>query len=666
MEKRVFHLYGDNMVECERIFDLLISAIDVTSYNRYGNASNITLSCSSSIGEFNMIYFPGFGRWTSDVIKYFRDSGGVLREAPDCIMTEVFHGGEKPIFAVEFCSALDAGNQAWQRSGRAYSSAKSGLPYIFLTEIGGYELNPKTREKKVPRLPSPAIPFSYISYSKLTSTPVLPVYIFSPGADIDKKKKYMSSIGMGELNSFIKAIFNNSKEGQIESELDITNKCLSFVKSISSDLKSHTKKYTPQEWGTLYDDMENAQLLDLIVNNRRIDWKKKFAAKSNITTSAKNIMKIASCYGQGISAGDLPICVIPSTKVSKFIEDLNTEYEGNLPCEFINGLTNDNHLAICWINGFKPKGDDSRPDRGLLPFLRMLVGDDAIVLTVVFGAAKEETWKTFDSDINKLITRNGLWEAILNLSNYTLIDSYTLEKSFLTASRNSYLNVPSNNTKTLMEVNSNHFPIKYGENDVDTLIHLYFKNLLSKSCFEGMCNPPGGDWSGVSITVKDNEYRWLSLPRVSQSKAKRPDHVIQFPGTGIVLSVESKDYLSNLESNIGLDLNRYTKDLIGFEPNASRPINSRIDEWTDDISSFNLPNLKYLSAAAYIEKSERDLNNAKIKSGCDIIMGVRFDDKGKAKLTISSNSLEGDNLVTYMKENLENNPFNFKVIFNNT
>ena len=156
MEKRVFHLYGDNIVECERIFDLLISAIDVTSYNRYGNASNITLSCSSSIGEFNMIYFPGFGRWTSDVIKYIRDSGGVLREAPDCIMTEVFHGGEKPIFAVEFCSALDAGNQAWQRSGRAYSSAKSGLPYIFLTEIGGYELNPKTREKKVPRLPSPA------------------------------------------------------------------------------------------------------------------------------------------------------------------------------------------------------------------------------------------------------------------------------------------------------------------------------------------------------------------------------------------------------------------------------------------------------------------------------------------------------------------------------
>ena len=43
-------------------------------------------------------------------------------------------------------------------------------------------------------------------------------------------------------------------------------------------------------------------------------------------------------------------------------------------------------------------------------------------------------------------------------------------------------------------------PLKIGENDVDTILHTIFTQLKSSEIkiFEGMCNPPGGDWSGIS------------------------------------------------------------------------------------------------------------------------------------------------------------------------
>lgn len=91
-------------------------------------------------------------------------AGGVLRESADAILTRFSDDTESPILAIEFCSALPAGNQAWQRSGRAYSMAKAGIPYLFITELGGFELS-VDRKKKAARLPNPAVPYSYSAYS---------------------------------------------------------------------------------------------------------------------------------------------------------------------------------------------------------------------------------------------------------------------------------------------------------------------------------------------------------------------------------------------------------------------------------------------------------------------------------------------------------------------
>ena len=54
--------------------------------------------------------------------------GGVIREAPDAIISEVKFGKEHPLLAIEYSGALAAGNQAWQRNGRAYSSGLAQDP----------------------------------------------------------------------------------------------------------------------------------------------------------------------------------------------------------------------------------------------------------------------------------------------------------------------------------------------------------------------------------------------------------------------------------------------------------------------------------------------------------------------------------------------------------
>jgi len=124
--------------------------------------------------------FPAFGRWESDVQRTLRERGAVLREAADVVLTRWNESHEIPLLAVEFCSALPAGNQAWQRSGRAYSIPKACIPYIFVTELGGFELD-RNRERKAARLPNPAVPYSFVSYSSYTGYPVMIAYLMNPG-----------------------------------------------------------------------------------------------------------------------------------------------------------------------------------------------------------------------------------------------------------------------------------------------------------------------------------------------------------------------------------------------------------------------------------------------------------------------------------------------------
>ena len=126
-------------------------------------------------------------------------------------------------------------------------------------------------------------------------------------------------------------------------------------------------------------------------------------------------------------------------------------------------------------------------------------------------------------------------------------------------------------------------PTKFGEDDVDTGIHYLFNHLLSKHCFEGMCNPPGGDWSGFSIIDEGYEKRWVSLPRVSDFiEGKRPDHIIQFFDVfkkPLLLSIESKEKSIDLETDVGIKLVTYINKLTAFIPSAKRKVSPTIEAW---------------------------------------------------------------------------------------
>lgn len=175
-----------------------------------------------------------------------------------------------------------------------------------------------------------------------------------------------------------------------------------------------------------------------------------------------------------------------------------------------------------------------------------------------------------------------------------------------------------------MPVNCHHFPKlgRVGEQDVDSVLHVLFAYVLKARCFESMCNPPGGDWSGVSVKVGDVEYRWLTLPRVSASGSKRPDHVIQVD-IATLMSIESKDSLRNLEKAIGPRLNRYCADLLTTSPSCAR-IGAK--PWSNEVMGFSLPDMTYISAGAFLEKGDEDAPRAIRHAKTDVAFLLSFDD----------------------------------------
>ena len=174
--KRIFNIHGDNIVECERALNLCKESLNLKNTKLLPESTVFCPSYSAENADysFQFTFFPGYGRWNFDILSLLRTAPESLREAPDVLITEIIEGKEKPLLAIEYCGAFPAGNQAWQRSGRGYSTGKSKVPYLYVAELGGYELDTRTREKKAARFPNPAVPFSYLTYTKENSL-VLPI-----------------------------------------------------------------------------------------------------------------------------------------------------------------------------------------------------------------------------------------------------------------------------------------------------------------------------------------------------------------------------------------------------------------------------------------------------------------------------------------------------------
>ena len=644
-----FHIHGDNIVECERAFELIKGALaDQTEFITGPNGSPVCpefqLHLKHKKDPVCLTFFPGFGRWNEDVIQIVRESGGTLREAPDVIITGVSEQDEEPLIAIEFCGALPAGNQAWQRSGRAYSFGLARVPYLYVAELGGFELD-ANRNRKAERMPNPVVPFSYLSFSLERNTPVLPVFVASPGAEESSRRKHADEFAGDELIALTRAILLN--EDPSDTHEILRKKVLALVMK-RAEASKRGRTLTARQWEEAYSALQDGQpLVEHLVQNTRLAWSK-IAYIKDLTASAKSLMDITKGFAIGLTSTELPMCIVPRDKRSDFTSEISKLYR-TLPAEFIKWLTRKEHLVICWIMGFKPGGDDARPDRGLPPLTRMLIGHGHDLLSVVYGPAPAKTWPMLRDDPATLAQNNGLWESILAVSDALLIDTATdlvTNHGFLRKHWEAELKKPTTRPRRVQPL-----PIRVGENDVDTVLHTLLSRHSGSEVYEGMCNPPGGDWSGVSLQPPDRscELRWLHLPRVSGDDTKRPDHVFQFFGIAshpIILSVESKETANAVETNIGPRLSKYISNLIASDASIERYNPSK--PWNHSHHRLNPENHLFASSVAFILESESLIRATVVKANVDLVLACTFKSKGKfCEIRFIPNSKTGKIIAGY-------------------
>lgn len=643
-----FRIHGDNIVECERIANLIIKAInpDEMKTNLISPSTaaiEIKGNYENNPIRWKLELLPGFNkntkrRWEENIFDALKEAGSFFDETPDAIVTHIDGDKEQIILGIEFCSALQAGNQAWQRSARAFSTGRTGCPYLYIVDFVKYELDNTTRERKNLRFPNAAVPYSYVNYSKTTGNFVAQLYVRSEEFDKSRDESIAtfndSDFGTDILGVYIAKLMiglNTSKEEEI-----ILNKNMNVVRFLANHF-DNSVNFSADEWKEIY-DLTDDNIVDYAVDKKRFCFHKTIAAKSNHGVSAE-VINLVDQLSVGLASRDLPFGIIPADKRQAFAKRLHELYP-SADAEVIKNVgRSDKHMIIAIFKGFKPRGDDNRPDRGLLPLAAMLSSTDIDVLTYMYGPLIEGNLKLLDSDPIALSKRNGLWRSILALSNYVVLDvpvlakkKYDAERVYDTSNIKDFYTIQGvdkelNNKKAFSSV-----PVNFGEDDVDTGIHYLFTHILGEYCFEGMCNPPGGDWSGFSVIDGDNENRWLSLPRVSDVvNGKRPDHILELFGVfdkPLLLSIESKERSADLETDVGTKLVTYIKKLMEFIPSAKRIVTPSVEDWTWGDKKVEFNKFETISAAAYLRKHAEPHSDV-FKKNCEIlfVMNPVIDDK---------------------------------------
>ena len=644
-----FRIHGDNILECEKALKLIILALEVQDKDVIflGEAAYVpAYKITKDSQVFEIKLFPGYDRWGISLKQYLVDSGAVLREATDTIVTKLIEKDgklyEQPVLSLEFCGALPAGNNAWQRCGRALASAYAKIPYLYFAEIGGVELD-SARQIKASRFPNPLVPFSYLTLGEVEKTIAIPVFMGSASLDNTLRQKFEKYFGIKEAAILIRNILlENNTDAVIVKLKDYAAK----IVRILAAARKRSDCLPETDWDILYKKETGKEKAEWLID-KGMSWHKKIGLKT-VTKSFLALLKVTKKAG-AVAAGstDMPFCIIPAKKRKIFDEELRKLYQKRLNVEFSKWISEDKRPLVCvWIAGFKPRGDDSRPDRGLVPLARMIFGrQDIDLLTIVYGPPKPITWINFEKNLWELSRINGLWEAILGLSDAVLVDTSTNKKMqnigrILTQT----VKVKTNN----LLLAANQKPT-FGEQDVDSVIHCLFSNAIKQGVYEGLCNPPGGDWSGICMVDFSNmyQYKWTSLPRVSDKDTKRPDHLIQFSKPDILLSVESKDTASTLEDGIGIRLKKYINILIRYQPIAVK--GPAEEEWKPLQTKVTLKR-KIISGAAFRLIDQKDMPAILKRGKTDLVFGVEFlQESSKVVIHVLANE-NGKCLIPILKE----------------
>ena len=411
-----------------------------------------------------------------------------------------------------------------------------------------------------------------------------------------------------------------------DEEETILQKNLNVVMFLASSSNPATN-FTPEQWRQLY--TYRYGIVQFSLENSDFNFRKTITAKGHHGRSA-GFLDLVGSLSVGLASKGIPFGIIPAANRSKLangIRRLYPSYDGDV-LDIIASERSD--LILCMIKGFKPRGDDNRPDRGILPLAAMLASTDIEVLTYIYGPIIERNFNLLVENPKRLATVNGFWRSILALSNFVALDvpilaeqSYDAEVLIDTSALKDFYTGQSLDRDSLTQNDFSSIPQSFHEDDVDTGIHFLFSHLLQEVCFEGMCNPPGGDWSGLSILHDDYEVRWLSLPRVSDEvDGKRPDHVLELFGVfdrPTLLSIESKERSSDLEYNVGECLINYIYNLMKYTPSVERLIHPRVGEWTRSECMVDFRSFETISAAAYLRGYAQANDIVFRNSNCDVL-----------------------------------------------
>lgn len=409
-------------------------------------------------------------------------------------------------------------------------------------------------------------------------------------------------------------------------EAEILRKNLNVVRFLSQS-SNENSNFTAAQWNHIYTSRQG--IVEYSVNNTKYNFHKKITQKGHHGHSAV-FLELVDCCSVGLASRDLPFGIIPAAHRPTFaagIQKIYPHYEQHIIDKIASDKTD---LILCVIKGFKPRGDDNRPDRGVLPLAAMLTSTHVEVMTYIYGPVIAKNLNLLVRSPKELASANGLWKSVLSLSNYVALDVPVLDNQPFDAEllidtsvlKESYTAIAENHRSLTCPVFSS-TPQEYHEDDVDTGVHFIFSHLLRSYCFEGMCNPPGGDWSGLSLLYDDYEVRWLSLPRVSEEvNGKRPDHVLELFGVfdrPVLLSIESKEVSADLEVNVGVELINYVQNLMSFVPNVARQCRPTTGPWQKAKLPVIPADFEMISAAAYLKHSAQNPATVFRNSNCDML-----------------------------------------------
>ncbi len=636
-----YEIYGDNILECERALYVLAQSLAKESIRITWIPSPLYAPCYEVSDERDTLFkaqlFPGYGRWPYNVQEHLRTLGAPLREATDAVMVRVISGGgaeqtRKPVLALEFCGALPAGNNAWQRCGRALVCAYAGVPYLYFAELGGAELD-ANRMEKASRLPNPLVPFAYTTIGQITKSLILPVFSPSPSISIEAAKVFQHCFGEVEAAAVVKELLTDGGSTQATDQLRAKT---AAVTQILASLRKRKDTLVGNDWVALSQQPTALERVRWLLK-KGMRWVKKAGIKRLTPTFKKLVASAIASGAVAVGSRDIPICLLGAVERKKFSALVSRLYGKRVTKDFLTWLGGrEKPLVIAWVCGFKPRGDDSRPDRGLVPLARMLFGlGEVEYLTVVYGPASVSAWQRLQTDMWGLAQVNGLWEAVVGLSNAILVDSATagsLKTIGLLVTQRPTTPRPSQATQT---TSLSQALQEFSEHHVDSVLHTLFANASSSGVFEGMCNPPGGDWSGMSFqSSADGEtVRWTSLPRVTSKGAKRPDHVVVFYGPPLVLlSVESKDAPRVVETGIGPRLTKYVEELLRVAPNVMRKVGEKL--WGLYGGKWVSHDGQLLSGAAFRFQSKETTRAALARGGVDVVFAIEFLSGGNERVIL--------------------------------